>query len=784
MAVKKSSTAKSKKATKTTTAKKTASSKRSASKKNGSRSWKIRVLRYLVILGFKFALIGIAISLVVGIYLDQIIKDKFQGQMWQLPATVYGRVLDLKPGMDISKRTVVAELKALKYLKVIKPIHPGEYAVSATRIELIRRPFDFVEGPEPANHVSLEFAKTKLVAINKIPSYRRLQFLKIEPQMLGMLNARSSDEQRIFIPREQFPEVLIDALLATEDRNFFHHDGVSIVSILRALVANLKAGHTVQGGSTLTQQLAKNLFLTTERTLWRKLRELYIAVIIDHRYSKDRIIEAYLNEVYLGQSRGDEIHGFGLAARLYFGRPINELEIQDIALLVGLVKGPSYYNPWRYSARARERRDLVLKLMLKQNILTPRQFERAALKPLGIQKHPKLANSKPAYFQLLKAQLRENIGSEFRVDTGLRVFSTLDPVAQTNLEKAVVKTMPILEKKSGKGLQSAAVVADRKTGEIRAMIGGARPGYAGFNRAINASRQIGSLAKPSVYLTALMQPNKYNLATTLIDAPLAIKGDNGKIWSPKNYSKTYKGEVPLYLALAKSMNVPTVNLGMQLGVNAVRATQKELGLDISKIPQVPSIFLGSFTLTPLEVVQMFQTITSGGKKAPITTLLAVVDLDGRVLYKNNPQAERVVDERAAWLTTYIMKKVVTQGTARSLLWRFGNKALAGKTGTTDNYRDSWFVGADGNNVSTFWVGRDDNKPTKLTGSSGALKIYIDYLSRGDIAPLLLDWPKGIKTYRYKTKSDYMSLDEDCTGDIALPVWAIDNKQQKCGIFDF
>ncbi len=289
----------------------------------------------------------------------------------------------------------------------------------------------------------LYFDSNGITKIKSLDQVGDLGYLRLDPKMMGMLE-KDTDEQRLFLRRAQYPEVLVDALLVTEDRNFYKHDGIAPLAIARAMLANIKAGHTVQGGSTLTQQLAKNLFLSSKRTLWRKLREAYIALILDYRYSKDRILQAYLNEVYLGQSGAEAIHGFALASRYYFGQPIQELRIDQLALLVGMVKGPSYYNPIRFPERARTRRDLVLRLMMEQNILSVRQYESAVNRPLDIQKNPRIASRQPAYFQQLKLELREKVGNRFKAESGVRVFTSLDPVSQHDLEKAVGKVVPSL----------------------------------------------------------------------------------------------------------------------------------------------------------------------------------------------------------------------------------------------------------------------------------------------------------------------------------------------------
>lgn len=744
----------------------TKQTRRTPSKKpaNEKRSW----LKVLWSFSWKAGVALAAVLLFVGIYLDSVVKERFEGQLFELPTVVYARILNLNPGENITIQELRNELDVLNYRKVSQPRYPGEYSSSSTRIELIRRPFEFADGPEPDRHVMLHFSDSGLQRIQSLESRGDLGYLRLEPKMLGMLE-KDQDEQRLFLRRDQFPEILVDALLATEDRDFYQHDGVSPLAIARAMVANIKAGRTVQGGSTLTQQLAKNLFLTRDKTLWRKVREAYIALILDYRYSKDRILEAYLNEVYLGQSGGEAIHGFGLASRYYFGQPIQELRIDQLAMLVGMVKGPSYYNPIRYPERTKERRDLVLRLLMQQNMLTSEQYEQAVSRSLDTQSKPRIASRQPAYFQQLSIELKEKVGERFKAETGLRVFTSLDPVSQSKMEQAIAKKIPELAKRGGKELEAAAVAVDRHSGEIRAMVGGKRVGYEGFNRALNASRPIGSLVKPAIYLTALEQPEKYNLGTTLHDTPLSLKSSKGNVWTPRNYDRKYRGDVPLYIALAKSLNVPTVRLGMALGIPEVSNTLERLGVNKDEIRPVPSMFLGSFSLTPFEVAQMYQTLTNSGKRAKLTALRSVMDMEGNVLYQSLPRSSRAVDEQAAWLTTYAMKQGVAQGTGRFLQSQFGWAALAGKTGTSNDNRDSWFVGVDGREVTTIWLGRDDNKPVHLTGSSGALRVYAEYLKQRIPERLELPWPREITTLGFKPTSNG-GLEMNCRSDYKLPVW--------------
>ncbi|WP_370646440.1 penicillin-binding protein 1B [Photobacterium sp. OFAV2-7] len=703
----------------------------------------------------------------MGNSLNDRVTDKFEGQLWQLPSVVYARELTLQPGAVIRYEDLVNELEVLKYRKVASPKKSGEYSTSRLKVEFIRRPFEFRDGEQPQRHVVVEFDYSKVRRISEVESERELGTFSVEPKLLGMLEAKT-DEQRIYRPKDEMPQPLIEALIATEDKEFYQHDGVSPTAIARAFVANLKAGRTVQGGSTLTQQLAKNLFLSSERSLWRKFKEAYMALIIDYRYSKDQILDAYLNQVYLAQNGADAVHGFALGSRFYFGLPLSELRVDQQALLVGLVKGPSYYNPWRYPERAKRRRDLVLRLMVENGVLEEEDYKLAADKPLDLQEKGQIANRQPAYFGQLQRELKKYV-DDYQPGQGLRLFTTLDPDSQAKAEQAVRHMIPQLEKRAGNELEAAVVIADRMNGEIRAMVGGSRPGYDGFNRAIDAKRPIGSVVKPAIYLAALEQPGRFSLATNLDDRALTLRGQNGEKWSPRNYDRQYRGSVPLYLSLAKSYNIPTVNLGMAVGLDEVIDTMERLGVDRNEIPKLPSMLLGAFTLTPVDVTQMYQTIASGGRKSELTALSAVVDASGNVLYQKRASGEQVVSEQASWLTLYGMQKVVTVGTGRYLNSILPSSRLAGKTGTSDKGRDSWYVGVDGREVVTIWMGRDDNKSAKLTGSSGPLRLYADYIQRRDPEPLVLRIPPQVSDFTYH-QAKTGRLEQSCIGSAKLPVW--------------
>jgi len=730
-------------------------------KPRGRRGWFWLLLKLFIVF--------VALMAIYGVYLDQKIRSRIDGKVWQLPAAVYGRMVNLEPDMSISKNEMVKLLEATQYRQVTKMTRPGEFTVQAKSIEMIRRPFDFPDSKEGQVRARLTFDGDRLETIENLESNRQFGFFRLDPRLITMLSSPNG-EQRLFVARNGFPDLLVDTLLATEDRHFYEHDGVSLYSIGRAVLANLTAGRTVQGASTLTQQLVKNLFLSSERSYWRKANEAYMAVLMDARYSKDRILELYMNEVYLGQSGDNEIRGFPLASLYYFGRPVEELSLDQQALLVGMVKGASIYNPWRNPKLALERRNLVLRLLQQQQVIDQELYEMLSARPLGVQPRGGVISPQPAFMQMVRQELQTKLGDKVKDLSGVKIFTTFDSVAQDAAEKAAVDGIPVLKKQRKlSDLETAMVVVDRNSGEVRAMVGGAEPQYAGYNRAMQARRSIGSLAKPATYLTALSQPNQYRLNTWIADAPIALRQPNGQVWSPQNDDRQFSGQVMLVDALTRSMNVPTVNLGMALGLPAITDTWQKLGVAKDQLHPVPAMILGALNLTPIEVAQAFQTIASGGNRAQLSSLRSVIAEDGSVLYQSFPQAERAVPAQAAYMTLWTMQQVVQRGTGRQLGAKYPGLHLAGKTGTTNNNVDTWFAGIDGREVVITWVGRDNNQPTKLYGASGAMSIYQRYLANQSPVPLNLTTPEDIVDMGVDDSGNFV-----CGGGVrTLPVWTTD-----------
>lgn len=727
-------------------------------KPRGKRGWFCLLLKLFIVF--------VVLIAIYGVYLDQKIRSRIDGKVWQLPAAVYGRMVNLEPDMSISKNEMVKLLQATQYRQVTKMTRPGEFTVQAKSIEMIRRPFDFPDSKEGQVRARLTFDGDRLETIENMDNDRQFGFFRLDPRLITMLSS-ANGEQRLFVARNGFPDLLVDTLLATEDRHFYEHDGISLYSIGRAVLANLTAGRTVQGASTLTQQLVKNLFLSSERSYWRKANEAYMAVLMDARYSKDRILELYMNEVYLGQSGDNEIRGFPLASLYYFGRPVEELSLDQQALLVGMVKGASIYNPWRNPKLALERRNLVLRLLQQQQVIDQELYDMLSARPLGVQPRGGVISPQPAFMQMVRQELQSKLGDKVKDLSGVKIFTTFDSVAQDAAEKAAVEGIPVLKKQRKlSDLETAMVVVDRNTGEVRAMVGGAEPQYAGYNRAMQARRSIGSLAKPATYLTALSQPNLYRLNTWIADAPISLRQPNGQVWSPQNDDKQFSGQVMLVDALTRSMNVPTVNLGMALGLPAITDTWQKLGVPKDQLHPVPAMILGALNLTPIEVAQAFQTIASGGNRAPLSALRSVIAEDGSVLYQSFPQAERAVPAQAAYMTLWTMQQVVQRGTGRQLGAKYPGLHLAGKTGTTNNNVDTWFAGIDGREVVITWVGRDNNQPTKLYGASGAMSIYQRYLANQSPVPLNLVAPEDIVDMGVDSSGNFI-----CGGGVrSLPVW--------------
>ena len=699
------------------------------------------IVRLLLLIALGVGLAGI----LYGVHLDRVVRGKFEGQRWALPARVYARPMGFYADRPLTPEQVQGELDRLGYRPLAQPKTPGTYHRAGDRFLVHTRAFRFWDGEEPERLLDLEIADGQVAALKDGAGGADPALARLDPVLIASIYP-AHNEDRVLVRRKDLPDLLVRTLMAVEDRSFYSHGGVDPRGILRALYSNLRAGGVVEGASTLTQQLVKNFYLSADRTLKRKLNEAYMALLLERRYSKDEILEAYANEIYLGQDGSRGIHGFGLASGFYFDRTLNELGIPETALLVGLVQAPAKYDPRRSPEAALKRRNLVLDVMVRDGVIPDEQGQKAKAAPLGLREGGgRPAGSYPDFIQLVRRQLQRDYRDADLRSEGLRVFTTLDPLVQSTVEAALPKKLGELEKsrKMRPGtLETSAVVTSVAQGEVLALAGGRQSGYAGFNRALDAVRSIGSLVKPAVYLTALSDPGRYTLTTSIPDQPYSLRiGD--QIWSPKNYDHRVHGSVPLYRALASSLNLATVNLGMSLGVKQVVETLYRLGAQ-RRITAVPAVMLGSVSLSPLEVAQMYQTIAAGGYRAPLRAIREVMDQNGRPLNRYPLAVEAAVDPRAAYLTTWGMQQVIRQGTAKWLGERLPEGlTMAGKTGTTDDMRDSWFAGFSGDKVAVVWVGRDDYKPMGLAGGAGALRVWGEFMLALPNEPLVQEPPEGV-----------------------------------------
>ncbi len=701
-------------------------SKRRAGKKGTAvRSWLARA-----------AVLGLLGLVVYAVFLDFSIRKQMEGKRWSLPATVYTQPLELYAGKRMTRERLERELDQVGYRRDSGLHQPGTYASGSGAVDIHTRAFRFEDGRIPSRELKVTFSGGRITALDNRQG-DSVAITRIEPRRIGTVSPTRREDRKL-IELDQVPAHLVGALLATEDRRFTEHFGVDPSGLARAMWENIKAGGIVQGGSTITQQLIKNFYLSSERSLGRKLNEMVMAILLELHYDKREILETYLNEVYLGQSGNSAIHGVGLASLFYFNRPVSELDVHESALLVALVKGASYYNPRKHPERARERRDLVIGQMEALDYLDPGEADAARSKPLGITANgPTSATVYPAFMGLLRRQLQDEYRSRDLHTEGLRIFTTLDPEVQDVVEDAARSRLQAIEAGNGMetGVLNAAVVVARvESGEVVAVLGGRQARYSGFNRAVDAERPVGSVIKPGVYLAALEASAQFNLATVIEDEPLTVEQRGSPDWSPENYTKRYYGDTLLIDALAHSRNVSTARVGMSVGLDRVVDMIHRLGVT-RDIPQYPSVVLGAVPLSPVDVSQLYLTIANNGFRTALRTTRSILSNDDEPLSRYPIEVKQVVEPDTVALLHYGLQEVIRSGTAKALSGRFDPAlGLAGKTGTTDGFRDSWFAGYSGNYVTVVWIGRDDNRPTGLSGAGGAMLLWGDIMERLDLAP--------------------------------------------------
>ena len=690
----------------------------------------------------------------VWVYASGEVRGALDGRLWQAPTRFYSAEATLSWGENGSPELLASRLSRLGYAELDEtPQAPGQFRVRADGIDVYLRAFETPHASSENHFVAVGYREGRIHRLRDARG-ERLRRARVEPELLSTVYNGRQEERKV-VPIERIPERLIRAVMAAEDGRYYRHQGIDLRGVLRAAFINARSGEIVQGGSTITQQTVKNLFLHHERTWSRKLREAVLAVALDAQYSKDRVLEVYLNEVYLGQRGSVAICGVEAAARFYFGRGVESLTVAESALLAGLIRNPGGYNPFRHEERSLQRREQVLQAMVRRGWLAPQAAARSGAEPLRLASGRGGRGPAPYAVDFARAQVRE-LFPELAGQAGLEVFTTVDTRVQENGERALKQTLRELEQKPGKvqeqlaerELQAAVVVTRPQDGAIVAMIGGRDYGRSQFNRAIQARRQPGSLFKPFVYLAAFdaaatRDPGGITPASLLADQPYSLRVA-GRTWRPANFDRKFRGWVTARRALEESLNVPSIRAAQGVGIEAVIRTSRAAGIE-SPLSAHASLALGTEEVTPLELATAYGTLARQGNYQSLRILRSVRTESGETLLPPAPIREQRIRPEASFLVNDILQGVFARGTARSARRLGYEQPSAGKTGTTDDTRDSWFVGFDGELLGLVWLGYDDNARTGLTGATGALPVWVDMMKRnGPSAQRLVpQWPDGI-----------------------------------------
>jgi penicillin-binding protein 1B len=736
-------------------------------KKSGSDPARFRWRTWLV----RGALLAIGLALGIGVpvfwALDKQVRAQFEQLSWQEPTRVYARPLRLEPGQRLDAATLELELTAAGYGKGGGDV-PGSYLADGGTFRIATRAFTDMDGAQPSRTLEVALASGRIASVTDRASGKPAESARLDPARIATLYGGNVQEERRLVQLKDVPPTLVAGLQAVEDRNFKNHRGIDPWGMVRAAWVNVREGELEQGASTLTQQLVRSLFLTREKRWRRKFNEIAYSVIIEARYDKQRILEAYFNQVYMGQQGSQAIHGMAAGSEFWFGRELGSLRAEEMALMVGMIQGPSVYDPRRRPEAAKARRDLVLSVWQELEVLTPAEAERARAAPLGVSARPGVAsNRNPAFMDLVRRQLARDYPADALRGAGLSVLTTLSPSAQLLSEQSVRTTLAAVEKKEGPALQAGIVVTDTHSGEVLAMVGNRATDQPGFNRALEAQRPVGSLLKPMVYLLALAQPDRWSLGTQVDDAPITVTLPNGQSWKPDNSDGRSHGRVSLTDALSQSYNQATVRVGMDVGPERLAELLKVLaGL---RAPPNPSLILGSVDLSPFAMAQVYQFLASGGEIQPLRAVRGVVDNQGKAVsrYDFRAEAAKEGDAIAARLVTIALQDAVARGTGRALLSDgLGHLRIAGKTGTSNDSRDSWFAGYTGDHLAVVWVGNDRNEPTGLYGATGAMRVWSALFTRLPSEPL--DVGSAGLEYGWVHAEQFATTEENCEGARRYP----------------
>jgi penicillin-binding protein 1B len=650
------------------------------------------------------------------------------------PLRLYSAPFLLQTNLSVAEARVLDRLQRLGYRRISTQVRaPGDYQLTdgALIIYLHAQPEEHAK----ATVIQLALDHERITEVLSVTEGTPIFPAYLEPELISGLRG-DSRQVREWIPLNRIPSRLIDIVVAIEDRRFYSHPGIDPIAIGRALWRNLTKGDVVQGGSTITQQLAKNLFYSPHRTMVRKFKEALAALVLEAKYKKTEILESYLNEIYLGQAGFVSIYGVSEAAHRLFGKSLEELRVEEMALIAALIKGPNTYAPTKHPDLARQRRDVVLRRLREVEILTEAEWTLAINQPMRVVPPEDVISGAPNFVDAVLRQVEDTLGSP--LPEGLRIDTTLDPMIQQAATESLEKGLTRLEaarpqlRQAEEPLQGAVIVLDPKTGAILAMVGGRDYRRSQFNRAVQAHRQPGSLVKPFVYLAALEAAREghagaFTPASLLADEPVTFESEKG-LWAPLNYDHQFRGHVTLRQALEQSLNVPAVRVAHAVGTKPVAQLLHRLGVS-SPISEDLSMVLGSSSVSLLEITSAFGGIANGGVAVRSTAVRTAKDRQGDSVWSGVPDRSQAVSPQSAYVLTSLLEGVIERGTASKAKVIGLQGGIAGKTGTTDGYRDAWFIGYSSDMVIGVWVGFDDERPVGLTGAQAALPIWIDIARR-------------------------------------------------------
>ncbi len=684
------------------------------------------------------------------------------GDAWEVPSILYGRPTEIRPGDHPGNLRLAERLRRLSYRKVAgNPTAAGTWSEEPGRIRINTRDYRIEETPHNGGPVEIGIRDGRVASIASAAG-AALDSVHLEPEEIGRILGPRMESRRI-VPLSAIPQVLRQAVLAAEDARFRSHHGIDAVGVARAFLRNLRERRFAQGGSTITQQLAKNFFLSPKKTIGRKIREAELALAIELRYSKDTILEMYLNKIYFGQEGARGIYGIEEAAGFYFSKRAADLTLDEAATLAGVIRSPNRYSPFRAPAAASARRNTVLARMRQLGMIGEEEYRRASRAPIRTRARRAPANMAAYFADYIQRVTEDELGGEKLYRTGYRFYTTLDPVQQAAAEEAVAKGVAEIEKTAlpaGEPLPGLTMSVDPATGEMTAMVGGRGYGETQFNRAADARRQPGSAFKPFVLLAAMERAARGNgkttLSTIVSGEPVTVPGATGP-WTPSNFESMRYGAITVREAVEQSVNTATVRLALDVGLPEVVKTARAAGIT-SPLSPVPSLALGSFEVSPVELAYAYATIASGGVRYDPFPLFSATTAGGEILTAAKVRWERALDPRAAYLTGYALEGVLDRGTAKSAKAMGIYFPASGKTGTTDENRDSWFVGFTPDVVCAVWVGYDSGADTGLTGAAGALRIWARFLRALYPAsgPVPLRPPEGIETAEIDPESGFLS----------------------------